>query len=494
MVDEADEYDYEAIEEGLLDEASSLGSRVGGVESRVYVEDTDGHESVLMRLVQAYDWAAVLSRISTHPDETRIIGYQRRTPLHFACDQDAPSVVIQALLKAFPESSISTGTSNMTPLHITCSSQLASVHVVRVFLENGLREQYSMRDVDGDTPLHAACRCGAPIEVLELLLRAHPGAVNVRDFEGLTPLLRLWVRYFVILGADTIESVKQTTDLSGELLEAWNKTELLLRCAHYGHINTPPPLYYGYASGEHSLGTSPTQLSKSFLEHSSMRMHQSILHAAAAVDCPRAILKIATQVYSHQLEARDNLGRTPLMIAASAPIFKVRDLSDDGYTLEDFIHGEESSQEDENDHSYNDNYNQRAWSDEEEDTKNNGAQQHASVIEILLQANASTQFHQGAALFDPSGRLALHMALESGKPWHKNIKKLVKAHPESVAISDGASKLPPFVLASLSDSPNAVNNTFELLRINPTLLQKRRSGSSERGWCGAGESQEPLCL
>ena len=126
--------------------------------------------------------------------EARAVGVQGRKPLHVACDHDAPAVVVHALLKAHPEGSTMVGTSNMNPLHITCSSQHASVHVVRVLLEGGHTLQTSMRDVDGDTPLHAACRCGAPIEVLDVLLRANPAAVNERDYEGLTPLLRLWVR------------------------------------------------------------------------------------------------------------------------------------------------------------------------------------------------------------------------------------------------------------------------------------------------------------
>jgi hypothetical protein len=286
-----------------------------------------------------------------------------------------------------------------------------------------------MIDVDGDTPLHAACRCGAPIEVIEVLLRAYPAAVNVRDFEGLTPLLRLWVRYFVILGADMIENVSSAEDLTGELLEAWHKTELLLRCAHDGSV---------------------------------MRSRQNnpvnILHAAAAVDCPRAILKIATKVYPHQLDQRDSQGRTPLMLAACAPIYKIRDLSDEGLSIDDVYRGDES------------NRNQPEDADPD-DMRHDFDGGQASVIEILIQANANSPCH-GANIMDPSGRLALHMALESGKPWAKGIRALVGACPESVVIRDGASKLLPFVLAVVPDSPNALTNSFELLRSNPVILTK----------------------
>lgn len=395
---------------------------------------------VLDALVQRYDWAAVLGRINTHPAECHAECMEGRTPLHVACDHDAPAVVIQALLQANPGASVLTGTSNMNPLHITCSSQHASVHVVRVLLESGKFEQFSMRDVDGDTPLHAACRCGAPIDVLEVLLRANPAAVAVRDYEGLTPLLRLWVRYFVILGDDIIESVHGAADLQGELLDAWNKTELLLRCAHHGSLTN---------NHHHQQ-----QVQRRFLA----------LHAASAVDCPRLIVKIAARVHVQQLDERDEEGRTPLMIACAAPVFAVRDLSDEGYTLEDMIHGDHHAENDAagatlGDHDASNSTNSTSSSEHH----------HASVIDILLQANHAFAAARGASLTDPSGRLPLHMALEAGKSWNQGVGGLVEAFPESVSIADRSSKLFPYQLAGTKD---ALDGTFELLRRNPTLLER----------------------
>ena len=60
------------------------------------------------------------------------------------------------------------------------------------------------KDVDGDTPLHAACRCAAPMDVLVTLLQANPITVTWKDYEGLNPLMRLWVRYFVLVGEQII--------------------------------------------------------------------------------------------------------------------------------------------------------------------------------------------------------------------------------------------------------------------------------------------------
>ena len=67
----------------------------------------------------------------------------------------------------------------------------------------------------------------------------------------------------------------------------------------------------------------------------------SCLHAAAAVDCPRPIVRIAAALYSNQLSDRDDHGRTPLMLAAAAPIYKHRDLGDSGFA--DILHGEDEA-------------------------------------------------------------------------------------------------------------------------------------------------------
>ena len=326
----------------------------------------------------------------------------------------------------------------MNPLHITCSSQHASVPVIRVLLEGGLPYQTQMRDVDGDTPLHAACRCGAPLEVIDVLLRANPQAVKQRDYEGLTPLLRLWVRYFVILGDDVIQGVKGPGDLTGELGEAWKKTELLLRCAYDGLREEQEQLrqqqhhHHHHHHHHHPGSACPTAF--------------QVVHAAAAVDCPRPVVKIATIIYPQQVDEKDANGLTALLIAAQAPIFKVRDLSDEGYLLEDRIHGD-ITDEDEN-------------NQEDDDTSG-----QPSVVDILLSASAFT-----ACVPDPEGRLPLHVALESGKRWNQGIKDIISCYPDALSIPDSQTGLVPFQLAA-SCPKSDLTTLFETIRTNPSLLQ-----------------------
>lgn len=391
-------------------------------------EPESTEESVLLNLIHSYDWAAALARTTTHPSESRIIGEQGRTPLLIACDHDAPAVVIHSLLKAFPEATMMVGNSNMNALHITCSSNHASVHVARILLEAGKPDTMTMmHDVDGDTPLHTACRCGAPIEVLEVLLRANPLAVYERDLEGLTPLLRLWVRYTVILGNDAIESVNCAADLNDELLDAWKKTELLLRCAHKGTCD----------------------------DDSSGHPFQAV-HAACAVDCPRSVVRIAAKMYPYQLSELDEKGQTPLLIAAQSPVFKVRDLSDQGYTFENVIYGEET---------FDDEQKNGLGNENEGDQEGFG---QPPVIEIILNANQGGA-SASAAIPDLHGRLPLHVALESPKTWKEGVKQLVGVYPEAVSILDPKTAMFPFMLAAKRYGAD-LTTIYEICRLNPSLI------------------------
>lgn len=407
-------------------------------------DEEEDSTTVLCAMLESNDWAGALSRIASHPAECMSIHQEGRRPLHLACADDAPAVVVQALCKAHPEASVMVGTSGMTPLHLTCSSPHASVHVVRVLLELGLPAQCAVRDLDGDTVLHTACRSGAPVEVLEVLLRANPTAVHERDYEGLTPLLRLWVRYVVTLGGDAWQDMADadlfdSNQSNSDLGQAWSKTVLLLRTAYYGSLEQP-----------HNNNIT-TQSNDPY-----------VVHAAAAIDCPRPVLQMAARVFATQLNQRDRNGLTPLQIAAQAPIFDERDLSDEGYLLEDVVHGDESSTDSARPHQSS-----QQPANKPNDTSSTTASS-PSVLEILLQANAA-QPCGGASVPDPLGRLPLHVALATGKRWAPHgVGALVLAYPEGLCQADPTGDV-PFLLAARGNDAD-LDTAYQVLRYNPSVL------------------------
>jgi hypothetical protein len=170
------------------------------------------------------------------------------------------------------------------------------------------------------------------------------------------------------------------------------------------------------------------------------------VHAASVVDCPRPVVKIATIVHPTQMQEKDVNGMTPLLISAQAPIFKVRDLSDEGYMLEDRIHGDDNI------------YNETQNDDEQDSSK-------ASVIEILVQADGFS-----ACITDSQGRLPLHLAIASGKRWSEGVKAILEAYPDALSHKDVQTNLHPFLQAAVG--PRADTGTIlELLRKDPSVVR-----------------------
>ncbi|KAL7543154.1 hypothetical protein ACHAXR_013253 [Thalassiosira sp. AJA248-18] len=399
-------------------------------------EDDDGNR--LLRFVEDHHWVAALQRITTHPRETQQVGIQGRTPLHVACDHDAPPALVQALLNAWPEGAERVGTSHMNPLHITCSSPHASVDVVRVLLA-GCRDSLMItgaKDVDGDTPLHAACRCAAPMDVLVTLLQANPITVTWKDYEGLNPLMRLWVRYFVLVGEHIISNIKQPSDLNSDLVEAWQKSLLLLKV-----MSAMENRNDGKQHSEREDTASP------FLT----------VHASSSVDCPRCVVRIATVLFPQELLKRDEKNRLPIHIAAAAPVYAVHDLRGEGFTIDDAM--------------FDDDPERRASRPMKKECK----YKEPSVIDILLSGDPSA-----ASERDRHGQLPLHVAIMRGKTLDQGVQALVEAYPDALEAMDNQTNLFPFMLAaSVGRGRGDCTTIYALLRAAPELVHMALTGEPQ---------------
>ena len=423
-----------AIEEIVRSDESNFGR--SNVDSDDEDDDDDPNRPTpsrkLIRLVEDHHWVAALERISTHPREISVVGIQGRTPLHVACDHDAPAALVQALLAAWPEGAERVGTSYMNPLHITCSSAHASIDVVRVLL-TGCRDPLRItgaKDVDGDTPLHAACRCGAPMDVLITLLQANPVTVLWRDYEGLNPLMRLWVRYYVIVGEQIISNLKQPTDVTPDLVEAWERTVLLLQVMNAMDGATP--------------------------QRSHLLAPFHAVHASSYVNCPRCVVRMAMVLFPEQLLMRDEGGFLPIHIAAAAPVYAVHDLRGEGFSMEDAILDEETGM---------------PIIRKLKETKYT----EPSVIDILLTGEASAARER-----DPNGQLPLHIAIMRGKTLDEGVKALADAYPEAVTMPDKHTNLYPFMLAaSVGRGRGDCSTIYEMVRAAPELVKMALDGARD---------------
>jgi hypothetical protein len=260
------------------------------------------------------------------------------------------------------------------------------------------------------------------MDVLMLLLQANPVTVTWKDYEGLNPLMRLWVRYFVLVGEQIISNIKVPSDLTSDLMEAWEKSLLLLRVMDAMEKR---------GRGDQVQGGT---------------FHA--VHAASSVNCPRCVVRIAMVLFPEELLRRDEQNRLPIHLAAVSPVYPVHDLRGEGFTIED------------------------AFIDDDPEAvrpkkkKSQSKYKEPSVIDILLTGEPTA-----AGERDPNGQLPLHVAIMRGKTLDDGVQALFEAYPDALAIPDSQTNLYPFMLAaSVGRGRGDCGTIYALLRAAPDLV------------------------
>ena len=270
------------------------------------------------------------------------------------------------------------------------------------------------------------------MNVLQLLLQANPITVTWKDYEGLNPIMRLWVRYFVLVGEQIISNIKHPSDLTSDLLEAWEKSLLLLRVMDAMERR---------GRGEQQVPGGPFRT----------------VHAASSVNCPRCVVRIAMVLFPEELLRRGEQNRLPIHIAAVAPVYAVNDLRGEGFTIED------------------------AFIDDDPDAarpkrkKSQSKYKEPSVIDILLSGEP-----MAARERDHNGQLPLHVAIMRGKTLDEGVQALVEAYPDALTTPDSQTNLYPFMLAaSVGRGRGDCGTIYALLRAAPDLVLLALAGEDQ---------------
>ncbi|XRB10033.1 poly [ADP-ribose] polymerase [Pycnococcus provasolii] len=134
----------------------------------------------LHNLIINKKWKEVCDHLETPEakEEAGKPGEEGDLPLHLAIRFEAPSDVIAALLKVYPEGVRQTNEFGDLPLHSAAIFEAPS-EVVSKLLEaypDGARKT----DNGGDLPLHVAAATQAPFDSVELILNAYPEGVHVK--------------------------------------------------------------------------------------------------------------------------------------------------------------------------------------------------------------------------------------------------------------------------------------------------------------------------
>lgn len=150
----------------------------------------------LSTLIQQSQWDAVLERLEAHPleaeEELQVMtrgGFLASAgffPLHYACERQPPVAVVQALIAAQPMAVLTRALpGGGLPLHIA-ATWYAQDDVIQALLSADAGG-CQVTDELGNVPLHSACFSGAPVSVLDILLRTDPEAVLLRNTQGSRP-------------------------------------------------------------------------------------------------------------------------------------------------------------------------------------------------------------------------------------------------------------------------------------------------------------------
>jgi len=144
----------------------------------------------LKQMIALKDWTGVVAILRSDrgkSDAKRLDSEFRCLPLHWACIQNAPDVVIDALLKAYPKGVSRKAGDGSLPLHCACmySTRIQMVRIIISCYPQAVNEW----DNVGRLPLHIACHRKDLSEesllyLVKILVNESPDSVYAADMQG----------------------------------------------------------------------------------------------------------------------------------------------------------------------------------------------------------------------------------------------------------------------------------------------------------------------
>lgn len=108
--------------------------------------------------------------------------------VHDACFRSTPYEHLEVIAKANPEYILVRNNAGYTPLQILCKNGRIDERIISTFAQMGGPEIFSVKDSNGNTPLHSAMRKDVDVASLRCLIRASPDALRCRTTYGDLPL------------------------------------------------------------------------------------------------------------------------------------------------------------------------------------------------------------------------------------------------------------------------------------------------------------------
>jgi len=127
-------------------------------------------------------------RIRTYRIRNVTTNKMGNTPLHDACFRSTPYEDLEKIARENPKYILDRNNVGHTPLQILCENDRIDVRITSTFARIGGPEIFSVKDSNGNTPLHAAMRKSIDMSSLRSLIRVSPDALRSQTNFGDTPL------------------------------------------------------------------------------------------------------------------------------------------------------------------------------------------------------------------------------------------------------------------------------------------------------------------
>mmetsp|Transcript_14445 Transcript_14445/g.28900 ORF Transcript_14445/g.28900 Transcript_14445/m.28900 type:complete len:427 (-) Transcript_14445:129-1409(-) len=133
---------------------------------------------------------AIILLLRANPGGPSTVSVKGALALHLACTSGAPVEVVRTLLTMFPASIAQQDGNGHAPLHcaVRYNASAAVVKELLVALREGGQAVAAAPSSTGVIPLHYACIFGSTVDIVRMLVNAHPDGTKKTDPEGNLPV------------------------------------------------------------------------------------------------------------------------------------------------------------------------------------------------------------------------------------------------------------------------------------------------------------------
>ena len=413
------------------------------------------------------DWDEVINAVKNNKHHTKNVDWKKRTPLHIACLKNPPTNALKVIVKANRLALLLPDDDGMLPIHYVCA-EFGSNEITLRQLIQFCPESAEVRDKIGCSPLHRCCHAKKSVEFLkvlilhsdddsvllkdhvrrtalhlavinnlgvehlQILIDAAPGAVEMEDVLGYSPL-----HYACSYPNVKIEELKRLLGLGLKLsrVRTNNGSDCLdllstayrehlrgderLKCANLKffagirlEFSDPINQYWGKA-----MLIAHAAARGRVLEEDLNKLPSTCIHDMIKLDdCPSELIALALMKNPNWTSGRDGIRNLPLHSAAHKPISMRR-------------------------------------------TEN-----YVEVVRLLIDA-----FPEACKKQNQDGDYPLTLAIRSGKKWKGGLKEIFNEFPEALDSLGLDARLLPFVFAKVGLGKN-VSEIFRIVTAFPNLI------------------------